>query len=412
MTTAEPQKPKLSLLLDDAREFPATMALGAAWVIVFVAMVVGRLLTSGPPPSLQDFLVGNIGGAHAYGDMTLNEVFRGEVWRVVTCTFVHYSILHIGMNLYGLYQLGCLVESWYGSGQFLAIYLVIGGGGNLVSALIRHARGMEPRMHSGGGSTVVLGLVALCAVVGWRARSRIGDYLRGQMVGILLFTAFLGQVLPIIDNWGHAGGALVGAIVGFMHRILIRTATRPVAWWAGLLATIVMLVCGGAQWRDHRVEESYRAPIATADRRAKESQLLVMNLVRAGIFYQLAAIRSEFEHSGFVPKSVLATNRTTARSARAGSSGPLFDPMESFLKNQAALRSALTSAQETLGSPPTQDEFRRVRRLLDRVLEQRPTHLTKREFDFALGVLIRRVTQDLSTAQVRRAALARKAGID
>src|SRR4051794_35145285 len=166
MTTPEPPKRMLREILDDARDFPATMALGAVWVVVFVTMVVGRL-TTGPLPSLQDFLLGNVGGAHSYGDMTLNEIFRGEVWRVVTCTFVHYNVLHVGMNLYGLYHLGCLVESWYGSAQFLAIYLVIGGGGNVVSALIRHARGLEPRMHSGGGSTVVLGLVALCAVVGW-----------------------------------------------------------------------------------------------------------------------------------------------------------------------------------------------------------------------------------------------------
>ena len=86
------------------------------------------------------------------------------------------------MNLFVMYQLGGLVESWYGPWQFLAVYVVIGCGGNLLSALVRHALGSDPRIASGGGSTVVLGLVALCAVVGWRSRTRIGDYLRSQMV--------------------------------------------------------------------------------------------------------------------------------------------------------------------------------------------------------------------------------------
>jgi membrane associated rhomboid family serine protease len=411
MTTDEPPKRMLRELLDDARDFPATMALGAVWVVVFVMMVVGRL-TTGPPPSLQDFLLGNVGGAHSYGDMTLNEIFRGEVWRVVTCTFVHYNVLHVGMNLYGLYQLGCLVESWYGSAQFLAIYLVIGGGGNVISALIRHARGLEPRMHSGGGSTVVLGLVALCAVVGWRARSRIGDYLRGQMVGILLFTAFLGQVLPIIDNWGHAGGALVGALVGFMHRILIRTATRPVARWAGVLATLVMLACGAAQWRDNRIEGVYRAQVAAEERRVKDAQRVTVDLVNLDSFYPLAAMRSQFEHSGFVANSVLLANRQASRPAPVRSPGLLNVPLANFRLQQGQFQARLDAAARTLGSPPTEDDFRQVRRLLAGALERPPSPLMVRGFQFHLGALIRRSTQELLAAQARRSALARKAGID
>ena len=53
------------------------------------------------------------------------------------------------------------------------------------------------------------------------------------MVGLLIATAVLGRMVPIIDNWGHAGGALTGAAIGFAHRILIRTAQRPVAKWVG-----------------------------------------------------------------------------------------------------------------------------------------------------------------------------------
>ncbi len=76
----------LRVFLEDAKDFPATMFLGAVWVIVFGVMVASRLST-GPLPSIQAFLLGNIGGAHAFGDLSLNELYRGEIWRVVTCTF-------------------------------------------------------------------------------------------------------------------------------------------------------------------------------------------------------------------------------------------------------------------------------------------------------------------------------------
>ena len=115
-----------------------------------------------------------------------------------------------------MYQLGTMVESWYGTPQSIFIYGLTGGGGNLVSVLIRHAIGSNPRIHSGGGSVVIMGLVGLCAVVGLRSRTELGVSLGRLMVFFMVTTAILGAVLPqFIDNWGHAGGALVGIALGF-----------------------------------------------------------------------------------------------------------------------------------------------------------------------------------------------------
>ena len=173
----------LRQLREDAREFPATTTLSALWVLVFVLMAAkqawfGTGITAG-----QSVL--GLREGFWFGDMTVGELFAGELWRTLTATFVHYGLLHIGLNLYAFYQLGCLVESWYGANSFVAIYVLTGGGGNLLSGLLRHALRCDPTIASGGGSVVVMGLVGLCAVVGWRARTRLGDYLRNQMVWVL-----------------------------------------------------------------------------------------------------------------------------------------------------------------------------------------------------------------------------------
>ena len=257
----------LHALIEDCREIPATIAICAVWIALFV-LLIGLDVQGGHPPSLGRLVSRGltVANSHRLGDMTLGEIFQGESWRALTCTFIHYNLLHIGMNVYGMYQLGGLVESWYGSGPFLAFYVLIGGGGNLISAEIRRALGWSLRTHSGGGSTVILGLVGFCAVCGWRARTRVGDYLRNQMVIVLALTALIGYLLPIIDNWGHAGGALVGAAFGLAHRPVSRLAKSSAARWAGAVALAVIVGCAVLQGRDDRAETPQRAEERWNDR--------------------------------------------------------------------------------------------------------------------------------------------------
>ena len=50
-------------------------------------------------------------------------------------------------------------------------------------------------------------------------------------------------MVPIIDNVGHAGGAVAGVIVSFFHRPLLRNARRPLARVLGTCAVVVIVVC-------------------------------------------------------------------------------------------------------------------------------------------------------------------------
>ena len=404
-------------LWNDLREFPATMALCAAWVILFTWMV---LVSFGSPypPTIAQLLYKNIGDAHRFGDMTLSELYRGELWRTVTSTFVHYNILHIGMNLYGLYQLGCLVESWYGSARFVTIYLLIGGGGNLLSALIRRALGSNPEIHSGGGSTVVLGLVALCAVVGWRSKTRVGDYLRRQMVGILLLTALLGMALPIIDNWGHAGGAIVGAAIGLAHRLLSNARTSAATRWGGGIALAILLACGAAQFRDDRIESRLRNRLASAQAESKQAEIIAANLHAINSFYRLATSRADFEHSVFVSKSVWAARSRPPKGNQVPESWLVLNLSDKEFQDALTRTLAVLDATRPwLGTGSTRDDFTRLRSLLAHVLD-RPSaqvatrelqfHSAAREFQFHWNALLKHAHQNEIDAQAQREALARE----
>jgi rhomboid protease GluP len=259
----------LRTLAREIKDFPATAIFSLAWILVFVAMVYLRMQEN-PSPTWWRLLVLGIGDGHRFGDLTLQDLARGQYWRLVTSTFVHYSLIHITLNLLAFYLLGTLVESWYGTPQFVLIYGLTGGVGNLISALIRTAIRSNPLIHSGGGSVVIMGLIGLCAVVGWRSRTERGSDLGWQMSKALGMTGLLGVAFPrYIDNWGHAGGAIAGFPLGLLHRWLLRNHERPSAWGMGVVMGLVIIGCGLAQASADRRESGARQELAARlDRRA------------------------------------------------------------------------------------------------------------------------------------------------
>ena len=303
-------------MLEDLRTCRATTFLGISWIVVFLAMhLVQGAMPQGAPP-LGQRLLGfgqvEVQTAHQFGALRWSDVLHGEVWRLVTATFIHFNAMHLIMNLIGLMQLGWLMEPWYGSRQYLAICLTLGGLGNLFGGLLRQvfyqirglieARGLGRMLPeflrnggvpglaapitSGGGSTIILGLIGLGVVVGWRSRTRVGAFMRDQMLGFLVFTAMLGMILAkLVDNYGHAGGTIAGLLVGFAHRKLVHTPEK--GWFrklAGVAAVALLVVCAVAQARDARqVSRDHREQIETlaeAERVRRHGQATLDLLVK------------------------------------------------------------------------------------------------------------------------------------
>ena len=71
-------------------------------------------------------------GANNAGSVLIN----GEWWRIVTAMFVHVGILHLATNMWCLWNLGLLAEPLMGSAGVLAVYILTGAAGNLLSTLV------------------------------------------------------------------------------------------------------------------------------------------------------------------------------------------------------------------------------------------------------------------------------------
>lgn len=293
---------------------PATIALCLAWVAVYLAMAwqQGSLHAKG-----KNVISGGIETTvtDRFGSVTAAQLQSGQDWRALTATFIHLSLFHLGFNLLMLFQLGRLIEPWYGSGLFLAVYVVIGWAGNIVSAFAKSAYyrffprtdGQPWDFPSAGGSGVLCGLVALVAVVGWRSRTRFGEYIRAQMVGMLVFIAALGLLIPKVDNFTHACGALVGAGVGFAHRRLIRFAHTIGARVIGVIALAAILLCAAAQAN----LELSRQRATQLQKAIVERQQARREIVAIDRLYREQMLEVEWNHQPFhYPSRVQSQHRT------------------------------------------------------------------------------------------------------
>ena len=139
-----------------------------------------------------------------------NEAIRmGEVWRFITPVFLHGSIPHIFFNMYALLSIGTFLEKHFGHKRFVLLYFLGAFSGNVFSFLLTGENG-----YSVGASTAIFGLVAAELVFFYQNRKLFGSQARqaiGNMVFIIAVNLFIG-LAPGIDNWGHVGGLLGGAM--------------------------------------------------------------------------------------------------------------------------------------------------------------------------------------------------------
>jgi len=104
---------------------PATYLLLGINCAVFLAMVAAKVGIVNPDPEL---LLTHWGANNAGSVLC-----QGEWWRIVTAMFVHAGILHIATNVWCLWNLGLLAEPLMGSFGVIAVYILTGAAGNLLS---------------------------------------------------------------------------------------------------------------------------------------------------------------------------------------------------------------------------------------------------------------------------------------
>ncbi len=146
----------------------------------------------------------------------------GEWWRLFTCTFIHFGIVHLAFNMWALWDSGRLTERLYGNGPFAALYLFAGVAGSSASLL------WNQNVISGGASGAVFGVYGGLLAYVTSQRGSIPpqtlNHLRMSTSSFVVYALFFGFVQNGIDNAAHLGGLAGGFIMGL---ILARPLSPP-----------------------------------------------------------------------------------------------------------------------------------------------------------------------------------------
>ncbi len=184
------------------------------------------------PGKPGDFgLLGSIGALSLRGLL-----LEGHVWELLTFQFVHGGLGHLAVNMVGLVLFGHFMERWWGSGRFLAYYLLCGMGGGLLCVALCLSGVFAYSWDTSlvGASAGLFGLIVGVAVIAPALRVRllfppIELSMRQLAVGLLCLA-----VLMIFTNLnsnaggeaGHLGGLLVGYFLMRRPQLLQWAAAR------------------------------------------------------------------------------------------------------------------------------------------------------------------------------------------
>jgi rhomboid protease GluP len=191
---------------------------------VFLAMVLRGVSISNPTvDQLMSF------GADRAGDVLQD----GQWWRIVTAMFVHVGILHLATNMWCLWNLAMLAEPLMGSAGVIAVYILTGASGNLLSTLVNwilYHNGPGPVFPAGAGASgAVFGIAGALIVLLKSNRLPVPPVELKRLRRSVIYFAALNLVLGLsisggnlflhsglnIDNMAHVGGFTCGLLFAF-----------------------------------------------------------------------------------------------------------------------------------------------------------------------------------------------------
>jgi rhomboid protease GluP len=202
---------------------PVTTAIVGMNVLVFALMAFSG--ASPMSPNIPDLI--------RWGADTGLATLLTQPWRMLTSNYVHIGLLHIGFNMWCLWNLGALAERIFDRWTYFATYTLCGIAGSLVSIAL------HPTRVGAGASGAIFGMAgALIAALYLGHLPVHPNALKATLKSLLSFAGynlFFGAVVPGIDNSAHLGGLVTGLALGGLLAPHLTSPPEERASWNRLI---------------------------------------------------------------------------------------------------------------------------------------------------------------------------------
>jgi rhomboid protease GluP len=177
-----------------------------------------------------------------FGPLTLS----GEWWRLFTCMFVHFGLVHLAFNMWVLWNMGRLVERMFGSLHYALLYVFAGLCGSMASLW------WHPNINSAGASGAIFGLLGGLLAFVLNPASGVPPTIvatqRRSGIVFIAYNLFVGFTNHGIDNAAHLGGLVGGFVIGWLLSrpldVTAREQAPPRFALASILGSTVLLALG------------------------------------------------------------------------------------------------------------------------------------------------------------------------
>ncbi len=160
----------------------------------------------------------------------------GQIYRLVTCSFLHIGIIHLVFNMYTLYIIGSQIERFMGKAKYILIYFISTITASLLSIIFTQSI-------SAGASGAIFGLLGSLLYFGYHYRLYLGTVIKKQIIPLIVINLVMGFMSEGVDNAAHIGG-LVG---GFLATVALGvpnkgSKTEKINGWIVLLAYLAFMI--------------------------------------------------------------------------------------------------------------------------------------------------------------------------
>lgn len=191
------------------KAFPITLLIMVVCIGLFLLQIFSGVDAS--QPSNDDLM--------RWGANFMPYSLNNDSWRMFSSLVLHIGLLHLMFNMFALYQFGQIAERMFGSINLLMLFLLSGVGGNLLSNYWDLSQlANQPPTISAGASGGIMGIGMALLIVSLRKSGFNGFKLDFRFLFIIMaLNLGYGFLVSGINNAGHLGGAIMGAILALVY---------------------------------------------------------------------------------------------------------------------------------------------------------------------------------------------------